>query len=564
MNINSRARGSGNSYGPMTVSGGSVHQGDKSTHNTFNINVSDVPEVLQPAYIQLFQQHLRSLKLFIYPRPISRYVNRPLLSMRLDNAAKNHTGGLPTIVVLSGMGGQGKTQLGLDFCLRGELSKSYKVILWLNATSRRTIYQAIDRLRLALRIPTINPFLETEEWRWSQISEFMDLVGNHVSDWLLVLDNYDDPVEFQYIQNFIPTPRNGHGTVLITTRSQDLNDLGTTISVEGFSEQEAVLLLTGKPCSNEDASRVANALGFLPLAIDQARSYIRGPPKISYQKFLQDFEKRKKLVLQTVPRVWDYCHEDESSKKRSLSAFTTWELSFNLLDESAYGGKQSKEALLELLACLDHRSISLELFQAQISQAPIKKHTFLEKLVSYLPRSTFRRKLDLGGYDGANTLNIELFEGALKEFLRLSLVTELPADTEGEPWLRISLHPLVRDWINLRANLERRTLAFEAAVQLGLDCCAGFGSRNPLETSTQMVAGPKDVFVMSRNCETELVQHLVILLSTMPDGYSDSRRFELLQCLYQLRSLRIQRAKTERAELIKQLVSKQARIFNIS
>lgn len=549
------------SYGPATVSGGSVHQGDQLVQNTFNINVGDVPESLQQTYLQLYQQHLRSLQFFDYPRTSLKtwhYVDRPKISQTLDGAAKIHVAGEPTVVVLSGMGGQGKTKLAINFCTRSELSGIFRVILWFDATNQCTLNQSIERLCFKLRIP-IQEQGEKPSYYDTWTSELIDSIGNYLRDWLLVFDNCDNPEELQRIQDYFPTPRNGRGMILITTRSQSLNNLGIVVDVTGFSQDEAILLLTKNSEQNEDedALRVATALGFLPLAIDQARAYIQGPPKISFQKFLRLFEKRKQHVLETVPHVWNYWRRDGSSQKQYLSAFTTWELSLNLLEVDTYGSRRSKEALLEMLACLDNRSISLEMFGAPQNRKGFFKKFFGGSLPTVIGDLRVYQNHPSGAWD------FELLEGALRKFLVLSLVSDV-ADGVDIDVPKIALHPLVRDWIRLRAEKQRISSAYEAAVRLIVNCCSAHLNSLSSEGKPLCVCvtphvahsiGCQYPFCLTKEGESELVQHLIALSTYFPMEQYNSHQEQAKHHLKLLRNLRIERAKAERSSMIQQLVT---------
>ena len=53
---------------------------------------------------------------------------------------------MPTVVVLLGIGGCGKSQLALEYCQQSENDKSYSAIFWIDAMSPTTIEQSLNAL----------------------------------------------------------------------------------------------------------------------------------------------------------------------------------------------------------------------------------------------------------------------------------------------------------------------------------------------------------------------------------------------------------------------------------
>ena len=95
-----------------------------------------------------------------------------------------------------------------------------------------------------------------------------------------------------------------------------------------------------------DAIAIVGKLGALPLALDQAGSYISAM-QISFSKYLVRFESAFAEVTAKKPPtvVWQY---------RRDTVFTTWEVSFGALSPAA-------QELLLLLGFFDNQSIQEEL-----------------------------------------------------------------------------------------------------------------------------------------------------------------------------------------------------------
>ena len=95
-----------------------------------------------------------------------------------------------------------------------------------------------------------------------------------------------------------------------------------------------------------DATAIVEKLGALPLALDQAGSYI-STMQIPFSKYLVRFESAFAEVTAKKPPavVWQY---------RSDTVFMTWEVSFNAMSPAA-------QELLLLLGFFDNQSIPEEL-----------------------------------------------------------------------------------------------------------------------------------------------------------------------------------------------------------
>src|SRR5262249_14672599 len=114
--------------------------------------------------------------------------------------------------------------------------------------------------------------------------------------WLLILDNADD---LAMVREFVPTILGGH--LLLTTRTQSIGRLARRIEVETMSLDVGALFLLRRvgliaenaPLDAASSADVATAreickeLGGLPLALDQAGSYVE-----EVQCSLQDYRER--------------------------------------------------------------------------------------------------------------------------------------------------------------------------------------------------------------------------------------------------------------------------------
>ena len=129
------------------------------------------------------------------------------------------------------------------------------------------------------------------------VSEWLSDDGN--GPWLMVLDNADDKDLFFGTGASAPQqpnsqpksialvhllPRSSRGSMLITTRDKRVGERFTSreklIVVEPFGMEDAMRLLQNKipnlsGCNGVESRKFFEALGFLPLAINQACAFIR-------------------------------------------------------------------------------------------------------------------------------------------------------------------------------------------------------------------------------------------------------------------------------------------------
>lgn len=245
--------------------------------------------------------------------------------------------------------------------------------------------------------------------------------------WLMVFDNYDNPSDFSNIRGFIPFGM--QGAILITTRHEDVRQLGTMISVPGLAEDNAVNLLM-KHCEEERepdnlqvAQEIVKTLGYHALAIHQAGRYIFKHPPI--QSFLDSYETEKRSLMGWTPIFWDYKKiVNEEEQECVLSVFTTWELSIkNITDEDT---RRKIEQFLAVCAYLGKTMIS-------------------ESLIKASSASGTNQWMDLFLRDGQ--WSSSSYSNVLIELRALALVQPI----SGEPKTFL-LHPLISDWLKCRGE----------------------------------------------------------------------------------------------------------------
>lgn len=267
---------------------------------------------------------------------------------------------------ISGMGGIGKTHTAIEYAHR--FCRCYEAVLWLQADSWEILAEGCARLLAELGSSeqgnTQQPVDEVQRW----------LRKNR--HWLLILDNVEDP------QTFLPriVPTSHQGSVLMTTRVQDVEPLGLTQALAPLSEQEGVLFLLRRTkaiapealqhhvsCEQyAEAQRIWQLMEGLPLALDQAAAYIL-ETGCSFSTYLEQYKERRAELLQR-------------RGKRFLGHERSVATTISLAIKQIEGHNQTAGELLRICALLYHEALPEELFQEGAAHFQLSFHTKGEEL----------------------------------------------------------------------------------------------------------------------------------------------------------------------------------------
>ncbi|MGW3990925.1 FxSxx-COOH system tetratricopeptide repeat protein [Streptomyces sp. NPDC004830] len=166
--------------------------------------------------------------------------------------------------LLHGMGGVGKTQLALEYAHR--YRTHYDVVWWVEAEHRDLALRQYSELAAPLGVEGQESINATAD----AVRDALHRGAPH-RRWLLVFDNAMAP---ECVEPLLVGSPTGH--VLITTRNEGWARTGERVEVDVFSRAESVdhFLRRVHAISAEEAERVAEALGDLPLAVDQAATWL--------------------------------------------------------------------------------------------------------------------------------------------------------------------------------------------------------------------------------------------------------------------------------------------------
>lgn len=338
------------------------------------------------------------------------------------------------IVTIYGLGGQGKTQLALEYCRLSQL-QGIKGMFWLDANSEDNIKDGFFAIH---DIIFGSEHSVKDEVKMSRV---IDSLEDILESWMMVFDNYDNPAAFA-LQEYIPQSK--FGRVLITSRNTGVDELSTRLSIplDGLLEPDAVrLLLSGARLSpsvenEQEATLIVRRLYYVALAVAQASSFIRSC-SLPLNQFLTNYEAQKERILRHTSTTSLYRREINNAPNTTLSIFTTWELSYQHLKD-IHG--EACADFLTLLAFFDHRDIPEEYFRAFC-----EKEDFTD-ITEYPHSLSLTAFLENGCWSSAK------FQTLIVNLAQNSLVQGWWSDTNSE--YHVNLHPLITEWIRLRTHLH--------------------------------------------------------------------------------------------------------------
>jgi hypothetical protein len=207
------------------------------------------------------------------PRQPPAFQTRDALLILPDDQMPRRQGHSLTYAI-TGMRGVGKTQLAAAQarrCIEGK----WRLVAWINADTTATI---LNGLAEAAAVMGVQPGAD-EEASAKELRHLLETGGQRC---LLVFDNAPDAAA---VRPYLPAV--GDACVLITSTSQSISSLGTSVAVGVFTEPEALSYLGERTTIDDDgqAAELAAEVGHLPLALAQAAAVIRAQ-HISYSTYL--------------------------------------------------------------------------------------------------------------------------------------------------------------------------------------------------------------------------------------------------------------------------------------
>jgi len=328
------------------------------------------------------------------PHPNNHFTGRAAELETLRATLIAHGGQAPAAQVISGPGGIGKTEIATEFIHR--YIDQYEIIWWIRAEHHDRIREALVELgqRLDLRQAA------TRGDRDRIIAAVLEALGSGLRpSWLLVYDNATQPLDLQrYMPGCLP---GGH--ILITSRLPTWPGYleADSLQVLPFSKEEAVsflrrrvpqlaaherLPLDDAARRNQEAGRLADVLGYLPITLEHAAAYLAETGQ-SVDDYLGRFEEKLRQL------------ENGSSADFPAPVLATWLVSVALLTADA-------ENLFNLCAFFSPEPIAVELLlqNAKAVGGPAGLGDFLSSPSRFRAAASQLHRLSLAKVDPARDL----------------------------------------------------------------------------------------------------------------------------------------------------------------
>ena len=377
-------------------------------------------------------------------------------------------------VALFGMGGVGKTQIGLRYAYEG--LQQFEVVLWVAADNAISIGQSFRAIAEGLGL--LGDGDETKDAA-AATWKMKNWLLTTKSSCLIVFDNADDLAS---LKTAWPGAPGGTVSMLLTTR--DLAVANTVaaqnLQINALGDDEGSRLLlkavdrgNGGPSDAEHAVAISNTFGGLPLALAQVAGFI-AQRRLPLKDFLPLYERyAAKVDARKMPGS-DYEH--------TLS--NVWDISFEKLTET------NSACLLNLLSFFEPDGVSEDIL-LHGSQGLDDEFLFLSD------------EFDLGD--------------AAEELLGATLVQRAAQSSD------LSIHRLVQSAVRKRLDKHASARLFDAVVHM---LCWGFPDHSSVDIGHQISAWAR--------CEKCLphVGHLVELAKRTVTTPLDRQKYAdlLLRC----------------------------------
>lgn len=261
----------------------------------------------------------------------------------------------PVIRILTGLGGIGKTSVARAYTARHK--ERYGLVWWVSADNADA---AIAQFRALLEILAPQDAAQINY----PVQGVHAILANRLEPWLLILDNVQD---HQALQGLLPAAGRGH--VIVTSQATTWPNGRRVVEIGPPMPLDAIDILTGltEDTDRAAATELAEELGFLPLALAQARSYMAQNPSVRIVDYLRLFRERSSQML----------HEGQAPDYDNTVA-TTWQLAFNRLTPAA-------RALLNIVCWYAPQGIPVRHlldFKVDVASLPEPATTLLRPLVN--------------------------------------------------------------------------------------------------------------------------------------------------------------------------------------
>ncbi|KAF2096847.1 tetratricopeptide repeat domain-containing protein [Rhizodiscina lignyota] len=372
--------------------------------------------------------------------------------------------------IIYGLGGSGKTQFCCKFAQVNR--NNFWGVFCIDASSPQTAEASFSK------VAKIGGFEPSEGSNQRAAKQWF---AGLESRWLLIIDNADDPS--LALEDYFPSGE--RGCVLVTTRIPANRIHGTVGSCsycfEELTPDEAndlLLKTAGKPhpweiSTRKAGARIAQALGYLPLALVQAgAAIVRG--LCSLANYVDYYRKCWQRIRQA--RLKSGYRGDE---QENMNVYSSYEVNLQNLEDSSDPNSIDAMQLLKMFSCFHSENIRLDVLIAaaknpceerrqqkkNMEEQNRLKAVTRTKTVSEALTEGMRSVLEFALRDrsppilpailreaGPRSASHEFLEPRLRR--ALTILSQMSLINHHETTDNYSMHPLVHEWVRERPEMR--------------------------------------------------------------------------------------------------------------
>lgn len=273
------------------------------------------------------------------------------------NISKNPTISSPPVIVITGLGGIGKTQLVRRFVQKNR--SIYTNVIWINCEKQESMSRSLRRLAE----DRLGVLITHPDGRMKDMNSIAEHIFDkvHKTKTLCVYDNVDNADSINFLLTIESMGEKPH--VIITSRVQEWGSEIPVIQVKELEFLDAILYVTktltdSMEDSDDNKKLLVETLQAFPLALRQATAYInyqRKVYKFRISDYIEKFDTQEVLNSILFKKIPCSLYEQ--------TTLTTWKVTIDSIEADNANG-QLAVRILKIMAYFDAENILRDIFKS--------------------------------------------------------------------------------------------------------------------------------------------------------------------------------------------------------